>query len=171
MNTIDTLRKRLKGNRLVVQNEDGFVSEVAFEWNEPTTEEEIRIFEKQHSIMLPRSYREFLKISNGAVLFKDIEYGQWGCRILGLSELHSTTLDMKTWGCELPSSFLVFATWLGDLDVLLFDLKRLETNEKSYIIDGEQGVKVEEWSVINGDFSKWLDRLVIAQGTKYWRWY
>lgn len=80
------------------------------------------------------------------------------------------TQQVKEWGYFLKPNFLVYATWLGDLDVLIFDLDRVRGDDKNYIIDGEQGEKVEKWRSITGDFSTWLDRFIVAQGAKYWRW-
>ena len=82
-------------------------------------------------------------------MFKDIAYGQWGCKILGLSELHNVTAQMSSWGYELPDSVLVFATWLGDVDILLFDLQKYGEDKGNYMIDGEQGIPLLDWKMIN----------------------
>lgn len=58
-----------------------------------------------------------------------------------------------------------------DGDILLFDLKKLASEKRDYILDGDEGYQVENWDYIKGDFGKWLDRLIVAQGAKYWRWY
>lgn len=118
---------------------------------------------------MPNTFREFLKISNGATLFKDIKYGQWGCNILSLDELISVTNTVRSWGYELRAEWLVFATWLGDCDVIAFDLSK--TKDEDYVIDGEQGIPTKNWVTIKGGFSKWLDRLIVSQGAKYWRWF
>jgi len=172
MKTIDALKTRLTDrNTLQVQNEDGFVGVVGFEWNSSVTDIEISKFEKENSLQLPESYKEFLRISNGAILFKDMQYSQWGCKILGLEDLISTTKKVTEWGYKLNPSWLVYATWLGDVDLLIFDLDKYASKERNYIIDGEQGEPVGNWCNIKGDFSKWIDRLIISQGAKYWRWY
>lgn len=172
MKAIDSLKKRLtKDNILNVQNEAGFLAEASFAWNKPASDEEIQQFEVANGIKLPESFKEFLKLSNGATLFKDTLYGQWGCNILGLSELPKVTCEAKNRGYNISDKWLVFATWLGDGDMLVFDLAKHNTGEKNYIIDGDQGYQTDDWEYIKGDFSKWLDRLIVAQGAKYWRWY
>lgn len=172
MRSLNILKSRLSNeNTLKVQNENGFYETVGFKWNRSATDMEIEEFEIVNQIRLPKSYKEFLKISNGAILFKDEKYGQWGCKILGLSELANTTEQVANWGYEIKESWLVFATWMGDLDLLLFDINKCTLNESNFIIDGEQGETVANWKTINGDFSKWLDRLIVSQGSKYWRWY
>jgi hypothetical protein len=60
--------------------------------------------------------------------------------------------------------------WTGDGDMLLFDINKSNENERNYIIDGDQGYQTDEWDYIKGDFENRIDRLIVAQGTKYWRW-
>jgi len=172
MISIETLKSRLTSNStLCVQNEGGFTGEMGFEWKNPATDFEIEDFEKTHNIILPTGFKDFLKISNGAMIFKDIQYGQWGCKILGLDEIIDISNQVNSWGYELKSEWLVFATWLGDCDILVFDLNKSKNGVNNYIVYGEQGESVDNWVNIKGDFVKWIDRLIVAQGAKYWRWY
>ncbi len=172
MKSIETLKNRLTvNNTLFVQNENGFTGEMGFEWREPASDLEIKKFEIQHNIILPADFKKFLKISNGAILFKDIQYGQWGCKIYGLDEIIDISNHVKDWGYELKPEWIVFATWLGDCDILIFDLTKSKNGINHYIIDGEQGEEVGDWINIKGNFEKWIDRLIVAQGAKYWRWY
>jgi len=171
MNAVTALMSRIVNNKLEVQLEDGYIVEMGFEWNPPASEEEIKDFESMNMFTLPMEYKEFLKITNGAVLFKDIQYGQWGCRIHGLSDLLEVTNAVAEWGYDLPPSLIVFATWLGDTDLLLFDLEKCANGERRYIVDGSQGEKTTNWGLLNGSFSKWIDRVIVAQGAKYWKWY
>lgn len=114
MRAVEELKKRLtERNTLIVQNEKGSISEVGFIWNEPATDEEIKKFESNNCIILPEGYKDFLRISNGAILYKDIEYGQWGCKILDLAEIITVTYRMKEYGKELKDSYIVFAEWLA----------------------------------------------------------
>jgi len=39
------------------------------------------------------------------------------------------------------------------------------------VIDGDSGYLPQEWKAVARSFGDWLDRLVVAQGTKYWRWH
>jgi len=172
MKSIETLKSRLTSNStLCVQNEGGFTGEMGFEWRNPATDLAVQSFETKNNIILPDGYKNFLKITNGAVIFKDIQYGQWGCRILGLDELIDISNQVDSWGYELKPGWLVFATWLGDCDILVFDINKSKAGINNYIIDGEQGERVDDWVNIKGDFAKWIDRLIVSQGAKYWRWY
>lgn len=172
MIAVEALKKRIseKGT-LLIQNEEGSVSEAGFDWNSPATDEDLEQFEKSTGIALPDDYKAFLKISNGATLFKDVEYGQWGCQILALDQLIVATQDLRNYGQDLTEASIVFATWLGDGDTLLFDLRKYQNEGKNYIIDGDAGYNFEEWEYIKGNFGKWIDRLIVSQGAKYWRWY
>ena len=81
---------------------------MGFKWKEPATALEINDFEEKHNIILPEDFKKFLKISNGAVLFEDIQYGQWGCKIYGLDEITDISNEVKSWGYELKPEWLVF---------------------------------------------------------------
>ena len=171
MKSIVSLKNRLSDdNTLCVQNEKGLVMDAELEWNAPATDFDIIEYEKEKNIELPEQYKTFLKISNGATLFKDKEYCQWGCKICGLHELDIVNKKARTIHEDLPNTWLVFATWLGDSDMIIFDMNKYNSARKNYIIDGDECDSIEDYNYINGDFEKWIDRLIVAQGAKYWRW-
>lgn len=123
MKPIESLKARLSNDKLLVQNEKGFLSTVGFEWNPAATDKEIAEFETVLHHQLPAEFKEFLKISNGATFFKDLDYGQWGFHILSLAELSEIQSKVTTRGYDLKPEWLPFVTCLGDCDILLFDLK------------------------------------------------
>lgn len=170
MKSINALKERLsKENTIVVQNERGFIMETEFFWTEPALDSEIDQFGKNLGLKLPLSFKDFLRITNEATLFRDKKYGQWGCKIYGLSNIIKINQEVRTWR-NLPESWLVFATWIGDQDMLIFDLNRINEEGKKYIIYGDECDFVDEFEYINGNFEKWIDRLIVSQGSKYWRW-
>lgn len=171
MKPIESLKARLSNDKLLVQNEKGFLSTVGFEWNPAATDKEIAEFETVLHQQLPAEFKEFLKISNGATFFKDLDYGQWGFHILSLAELSEIQSKVTTWGYDLKPEWLPFVTCLGDCDILLFDLNRYEQNNTNYILYGDQEERVENWAYIKGGFQKWIDRLIVSQGSKYWSWF
>ena len=151
MKSIEALKERLsEENTLVVQSERGFIMEVDFLWAEPASSLEIEQFENNDGLTLPSSFKDFLRISNGAILFRDTKYGQWGCKVYGLSELMQINQEIRTWR-NLPKSWLVFASWLGDQDILIFDTDVSNSNKNNYIIDGDECDSVDEFEYINGD--------------------
>lgn len=171
MDCISSLIKRLNDNKLEIQNEGGFVSSVGFEWNNPAAEGDIINLENQTGHLLPEDYKNFLKISNGATLFKDLAYGQWGCNMLKTENIWDETQKHLKRGYQLMDSWIIIAKWLGDGDVVLIDLEKYKNGDANYLIDGDEGYQTNDWDYIKGGFKKWLDRLIVAQGAKYWRWY
>ena len=170
MKCIEALKSRLSlKNTLVAQNEAGCVDEVVFEWNAPITDNEMRRIINENNLVLPDEYLNFFKISNGAVLFKDMEYGQWGCRLLSLQDmLKVTNQKLVDMGYELATTQFVLSTWIGDSDFLLIDTEKL--SDGKYIIDCEGNDPIEYGTILKWDFEDWLDYLIVAQGAKFWRW-
>lgn len=170
MKSVYSLKERLsEEGTLIVQNERGFIMEAEFKWNAPAAEADITAYEREKNITLPGSYKDFLKLANGAVLFGDKKYGQWGCRIYGTTGLSAINEEVRSW-LQLPDTWLVFAAWLGDRDLLIFDMDKYASGDKNYIIDGDECDTEDEFGYIKGGFETWLDRLIVAQGAKYWRW-
>lgn len=171
MNTMDSLRSRLSSDgTIAVQNENGYIGNAGFVWKSGAEKIDIDTVEDSLGLLLPQSYRDFLVYSNGAILFKETTFAQWGCVLLGTSEVLTATNKVRESGLNIPQHWIVFAQWLGDGDLLVFDLKRSSELTLPYIIDGDVGYPVKEWEYISGDFLTWIDRLIVAQGAKYWRW-
>lgn len=81
--------------------------EVSFRFGEPAREEELEELEARLRLALPGvkvplpwSYREWLKESNGAVLYRDEQYGQWGYRLYRAEEVDSQTI-LRGWRMRL----------------------------------------------------------------------
>jgi len=155
---------------VIVQNEGGYISKAKCIFRPGAETNEISSLEGQLGLTIPDSYREFLSYTNGAVLFKEPTYEQWGCVLLGTDEIITITKRIRKYFHNIPQHWVVYAQWLGDCDILLFDLHHSSEIASPYIIDGDTGLPVQEWKYIHGDFSIWLDRLIVAQGAKYWRW-
>ena len=49
-------------------------------------------------------------------------------------------------------------------------MDKYNSGVKKYILDGDECDSEDEFCYINGDFEKWIDRLIVSQGSKYWRW-
>ncbi|MDT8719669.1 SMI1/KNR4 family protein [Clostridium sp. 19966] len=172
MKSIKLLREKTSSrNTLNYTNIFGETIEVGFSWRNPALEEEIHDFESSNNIKLPESYKEFLKVSNGAIVYEDIEYGGSGYKILGLNEILTSTRARIEWGYDIKDYCIVFAEVIGKSDFLLFDLKKNEDKGKNYILDGDAGYSFDEWEYIKGDFSLFINRLITTNGSMYWRWY
>lgn len=136
-----------------------------FTWNEPTTLDSIEDFENRNKCSLPDVYREFLLISNGAIIFKS-ECEDDGYKLLGIEEMEKVTEELKDVGYDISDKCYCFFQSLFSEDILLFDLQK-QTN---YIIDGDVGYPVDEWEYINSDVNTFLGRLCQCNGAMFWRW-
>ena len=161
---------------LEVIQEGGYCWKAHFTFGDPATVEAVEEVKKQLKeqfyLPLPPAYEQFLLHYNGALLYYDDIYGQWGFRLYGTSELISKNTLWRSLYDGWSPDYLVFAECLGDSDLLLLDTKqRSNLTGESYVLDGDTGYPVKTWRVIARSFGDWLDRLVVVQGAKYWRWY
>lgn len=138
--------------------------EAFFMWEKPLTckERDAHLVESGH---LPKQYLDFLNtVSNGATLYYDNMYGQWGYKIYGLKECLS---KQKTWMENLvqtpDSPYLVFCELYGDNSVLVFDKSSRQTKilETNYL-------RSSEWDLVAGSLDEWLTKLIDHDGAKYW---
>jgi hypothetical protein len=167
------LRQRLSVDGRLEVAHSGRLWMAAFEWFPPTSVEITAETEQQLGKSLPKDYVTFLStITNGAVMFYDLQYGQWGFKIYGTSELLE---KQRLWQHSLEgkwkSHFVAFAENFGDEYVMAFDLERPTSNAISCtVVQGSPYDPVEYWPVASRSFYEWLDHLVTAQGAKYWEW-
>lgn len=159
--TLDALKERLdENNSMLVQQPKGVLLRRIFEFNPPLTEENIIEFSLEQNLHLPEDYRQFLLMHNGASLFGG-EYGG-SIIIFRLEDVRSYLHN------GLPSKWLPIATILGA--TLFADCGRYENGEDEYLFIHEDGEKYEEAWNLQSNFEIWLDRLIVSQGSQYWRW-
>jgi hypothetical protein len=171
-NAISQLRKQIIENELAVtHSEDRWIA--SFEWFPPATFEQIQEVEERLSFSLPHDHKKFLsEISNGAVLFHEKEYSQWGFKLFSTLEIVEKQHEWKksfpvTW----KSSIIAFGKLFGEANVLVFDLRRPTKDSLSYmVLEGNAYDKFSDWAILSRSFHEWLDHLVTAQGDKYWLW-
>jgi hypothetical protein len=155
-----------------VVNEGGYVWKPFFKFSPPATEDGIKSAEEKLGLSLPMIYRQFLHYHDGALLYYDKEYGQWGFLLYGSENLASKNSQWKKrYNRDWRPTFIAFAESMGDADLLVFDLAQpVNDGRDCVVIDGDSGYRIHNWSAAAPSFSKWLDWLVVAQGAKYWRW-
>lgn len=163
MNILTKLNKQIKDKTTVrtVFGEETY----CFSWNAPALPEDIQAFEKKNECKLPDDYKEFLLVSNGAVIYKS-EYEDDGYKLLSIEEIEQVTQELKNEGYCISDMCYCFLECLFSDDVLLLDLQK----ERNYIIDGDIGYPVAEWEYINGDFNTFFIRLCQCNGAMFWRW-
>jgi hypothetical protein len=67
---LDSFKVRVsKGYTLIQEEYTGDLINVEFQWNEPASKEEIESITEKTGWVLPNSYKDFLSIHNGAILF------------------------------------------------------------------------------------------------------
>jgi hypothetical protein len=146
---------------------------VSFEWFPVASTEEIVEAVELLGQNPPEDYISFLReVSNGAVLFYDVEYGQSGYKLYGIQELVEL---QEIWQQNIPETkdpkYIAFGEFTGQADVLLFDLSRpsKQSNSSAVVIGGAID-PVEYWRVASRSFHEWLEHLVAARGRQYWEW-
>src|SRR5579863_1083146 len=120
------LRSKLDAtSHLEVIHEGGYSWKAFFHFQEAGTKEEIEMVKTQMGLSLPTAYEQFLVFCNGAQLYNDNVYGQWGFHFYGTRELLSKNLERKRpYGEAWPVSYLIFAESLGDADLLVLDVSQ-----------------------------------------------
>jgi len=168
MNILEQIKLKAASSKyLEFSNILGEVGKWGFSWNAPVTQIEIEKLEKENGIFLPSEYKKFLSISNGATLF-ETPGEESGYKFLGINEIISSTEEMRQWGYDLREDWFVFMKVLFSSDVLIFDLSKKDTNK--YIIDGDVGYPVREWTYLSGGVDKLFARIYQCNGSMYWRW-
>lgn len=173
LQAISALRQTLD-NELSVEviHEGGYRWRAYFSFGEPALPEGLAVVERQLGTPLPLAYRRFLAQYDGALLYHDEAFGQWGFQLYGTASLYEAN---ARWRQRYPehwrSSLVAIAESYGDGDVIVLDTTQpVEDSRDCRVIDGESGYLPPQWEVAAPSFEDWLDRLVVAQGAKYWRW-
>jgi hypothetical protein len=173
MNSIKLLRERTKQNRDFEVVHSDHVWQASFQWTEPATNEKIQEIYKIFGNRIPNDYIKFLsEVSNGATLFYDNEYGQWGYKLFGTEDLAE---KQKLWQSSIPidweSRFVAFCELYGEAHVMSFDLSRFSKNNHSFaVVEATALDSIEDWTLASRSFQEWIDHLITAQGDKYWLW-
>jgi hypothetical protein len=113
----------------------------------------------------------YANVSNGAKLYYDNKYGQWGFVIYSIEEiLHS----QKKWKNQFEGSwgdqFLVIGYVIDDGHPIIAFFGNADGEREPYLIEGDPMEPFENWLVIDKSFSLWIEHLVTSQGAKYWDW-
>jgi len=166
-------RKLDSASYLEVIHEGGYCWKAHFTFEAPAVVKDIEVIKGELQLPLPPTYQQFLLSCNGALLYHDNKYGQWGFRLYGTKNLFTENARWRErYEEDWPPAYLAFAESLGDADLLVLDTAHpVDEDTDCRVIDGDSGYLPREWRGAARSFSDWLDRLVVAQGAKYWRWY
>ncbi|MBD7966645.1 SMI1/KNR4 family protein [Paenibacillus gallinarum] len=161
--TIISLKKRLSENNnlLILQLNEGYVTEPTCNFNEPFTDKGIKQYIQELGYDLPSDYIAFLKICNGCNLFDHPVYG-------GESYLYRLE-DIKLLTYEEPTEGYLKIGYFYQ-DNLVIDLKKYSEGQKNYLLVKGHIDNFYEARELNMNFELWFDRFIMSQGSKFWTW-
>ncbi len=119
-------------------------------------------------VRVSRDLRDFWRVAQRAELFKDQQYGQWGIEVLSPADaVVETERQLRNRASDFNRSDLVVARFIGDSDLLVL---RCEERNADY---GSIRVALPidpraDWPNAASSFEQFLERLIKAQGDKYW---
>ena len=115
---------------------------------------------------LPSEVAELWSECREAELFKDVQYGQWGLRILPPGR-SVEVFDFQTQ--DRPSDFraddVVVAEFLGDLELLIFAPS--EDGDRRVMVALELDPR-DEWYGVGSSLREFFEKYLEAQGKKFW---
>lgn len=110
--------------------------------------------------------RELWSVSREAWLFEDREYGQWGLHLLSPAAAAARTASLRA---ERPEDIrpddVVFGEFLGDSDLLVYAPS--EMNGRRCLIALPLDPR-SDWFAAGTSVAEVLERLLRADGDKYW---
>lgn len=116
----------------------------------------------------PEDLYEFYKFFNGAILFEDAIYGQWGLKLYSFQEaFESTEIYEKNRSNEVQKGDLIVGEFIGDSDLLLVRCDKLADDFGTSIVVNPIDFR-SEWDVVEKNFSEFIYKYCLLQGDKYW---
>jgi len=161
--TMSSLMKRLESNNnlLILQLEEGYITEATCTFNEPASDKDINDFSKLIGQELPDDYIQFLKITNGCRLFDHPKYGGENY-IYSLKEMMPNTYE------ELDKRYLKIGYFYQES--LFIDFKLHISGTGNYLFVKDSIEQFSKGRALNMNFELWFDRFVINQGAKFWNY-
>lgn len=157
-NTLNALKQRLVDNSLLIQYEEAIVERVTCTFNSPASKEDISRVSELSSFELPKDYLDLLYYSNGLRLFDDVYNG--GYRIYSVNEVIEDYNLVTP-----PDHWIPIGSYCGDL--IYIDTSKKETGYLIFQEPTEIPTPTYRFNIGLGD---WLEKLIISQGTQFWRW-
>lgn len=164
---LDGLKIRLDNhNSIMIQNSyDSQPFIMNFTFHEPVQQDEIDSFIAKTGITIPCDYQQFLLLHNGATFFS-YEYGYSFC-LYSLNEIkteyehliHNQYCGNHIKKNGFPIGYYVDTGWIW------IDQSKYNGSGNYMMLDG---IEVIDFRC---DFKTWLDRIIRAQGDRYWEWY
>ncbi len=173
LETLELLRSKLvEGTHIEVLHPSASAWPAYFTFHEAATDDDIAHAEQALGVSLPETYKVFLRRYNGARLYYDNEYLQWGFQLYGTGDIASQNEHWRHVYEEIRSRpYIVFEKSFGDVELLAFDTSQPTKDGKDYRVTDISSIFPRDWEPAAPSFDTWLERLIVAQGEKYWQWY
>lgn len=157
--TLEALKKRLDSKGLLeIQQEEGYLEKAEVFFNPPATEKDL----KKLPFNVPKDYEEFLLLHNGGLIFNHPEYGG-GFELFTIDEI----LEHRAIpGFDYPDNWFPIAYGYDGCYLIVTD--KMVGNGYLYVMD--TGYNFEDNMFIGMTFEDWLEKIIIAQGSKFWEW-
>jgi hypothetical protein len=117
---------------------------------------------------VPEDLLSFWRISGGAELFLDVDYGQWGLRLLSPEEAAAETARFaRTRTGDARFGDLVVGTFAGDTDLLLI---RCDPSAKDFghVLVALPLDSRKDWYLAAPSLTAFMNSYVDAFGDKFW---
>lgn len=143
---------------------DSDALELACEVAGPASVEEVR--EAWAGRDLPAEVAELWADSREAELFRDVNYGQWGLRILApLASVEALEFQKRERPSDFASGDVVIGEFLGDLELLVYAPS--EEGERRILVALEIDSR-DEWYGVGASLEEFFKNYLQAQGDKFW---
>ncbi len=118
---------------------------------------------------IPNDLKEFWGTFFRATLFEEVNYGQWGLRILDYETSNRRTREFNRDRREYAArGDRVIAEFIGDLDLLLMRCDTTESDFGGIIVATDDG-KRDEWYRVASSLSSFLEEYGSCDGQQYWK--
>lgn len=121
-----------------------------------------------NEIEIPIELSNFWGITKSATLFEDVDYGQWGMKILEPSLVMAQTQEyFEQRKQECRKGDLVVGEFLGDSELLVVRCDESTADYGSVLIAMPLDVRAD-WYILSLNFEEFLLRYVKSGGEKFW---
>jgi len=170
---IKTLKGYLNTNDKLLVIHTTKIWEASFTWHHPVAQEIVAETEKAIRKKLPMDLVLFLTtISDGALLYYDEDFCQWGYKIYSVQEIRDRQQECEDYYEEdWFSNFIAIGEIVGNSHAIVANIGIPSKNGSGCeLIEGDRIDRVQDWPKMSLSFHEWTDFLVLAQGAKFWDW-
>lgn len=160
------VRKAVDDFRAFAEPRDGIGSSpfrLACWLDEPSSD--LELLAAWEDVRIPEDLTELWRTSRAARLFEDIEYSQWGLRILSPeASVNRTLRERDARPFDLAPDDIVFAEFLGDQELLV----RAHGQQEDGVLVALPLDDRSDWYHAGRDVAEFLERYLASAGEKYW---